>query len=258
MLKMQPTKNLIGITIQGDYNDFYELVESIYRLTGFDEDESYLYYGVQNRLLGICYDIRHAFMGDRDIQLEDNGMNQDIMDWHKMITPTQNVYYSVEVLFPEALFAATAVPQMFYYSSRYYGSKSKKNEESEFAPRQQLYAEYVRDKAYLSLFFAGIWQALGEVIGDEELEKLIRILERQDEFYSSYATHYIDKCNIELITAPVEKRKDKLRNIAKRILKKPAAYYKLEESLRYWAKQYGTSIYELEDPRIKYPEDWEW
>ena len=144
---------------------------------------------------------------------------------------------------------------MFYYSSRYYGSKSKKNEETEFAPRQQLYAEYVRDKAYLSLFFAGIWQALGEVIGDEELEKLIRILERQDEFYSSYATHYIDKCNIELITAPLEKRKDKLRNIAKRILKKPAAYYKLEESLRYWAKQYGTSIYELEDPRIQYPED---
>lgn len=40
----------------GDYKDFYELVESIYRITGLD-DQTEIYYGIKNRLLGICYDI---------------------------------------------------------------------------------------------------------------------------------------------------------------------------------------------------------
>lgn len=74
MLQTKPTEHLAGITIQGDYKDFYELVESIYRITGLDDDQTEIYYGVKNRLLGICYDIRHAIMGDRDIVLEDNGM----------------------------------------------------------------------------------------------------------------------------------------------------------------------------------------
>ncbi len=60
MIIIKPTENLTGITIQGDYNDFYELVESIYRLTAADEDTTNPYYGVKNRLLGMCYDIRHA------------------------------------------------------------------------------------------------------------------------------------------------------------------------------------------------------
>lgn len=38
------------------------------------------------------------------------------MKWHEQITPTQNVYYSVEVLFPEA----ASLPKMYIFSSVYY------------------------------------------------------------------------------------------------------------------------------------------
>ena len=57
VLQTKPTEHLSGITIKGDYKDFYELVESIYRITGLDDDQTEIYYGVKNRLLGICYDI---------------------------------------------------------------------------------------------------------------------------------------------------------------------------------------------------------
>lgn len=67
-------------------------------------------------------------MGDRDIVLEDNGMREDIMKWHEEITPTQNVYYSVEVLFPEAIFVAASVPKMYIFSSVYYGAKGKRTD----------------------------------------------------------------------------------------------------------------------------------
>ena len=190
MLHTKPTEHLTGITIQGDYNDFFELVESIYRITGLDDNRTSFYYGVKNRLLGICYDIRHAFMGDRDIVLEDNGMRENIMKWHEQITPTQNVYYSVEVLFPEAIFVAASVPKMYVFSSVYYGMQSKRTDMDEQLP-QILYSDYIRDKANLDVLCAGIWQALGEAIGDEELEKIIHLMQRTDESFIYYATHYM-------------------------------------------------------------------
>jgi pyoverdine/dityrosine biosynthesis protein Dit1 len=60
-----------------------------------------------------------------------------------------------------------------------------------------------------------------------------------------------------LKTAP-EKRKDKLKNIAKRLIRKPDAYDRMLSDLKYSASQYGCSIHELHDPKLKYPEDFEW
>ncbi|MGI6767140.1 MAG: DUF6904 family protein [Lentihominibacter sp.] len=257
MITIKPTKNLTGVTIAGDYNDFYELVDSIYRMTGIDEDYSDHYFGVKNRLLGICYDIRHAYMGDRDVFLEENGMSEETMKWHKIIAPTHNVYYSVNILFPEAIFIAASVPQMYIFSHSYYGMRSKGTSQDYPLPPIP-YSDYIRDKANLNVLCAGIWQALGQAIGDEELENVVRLMERTDESYMSYVTHYIDKCNIELIKTDVAKRKDKIRNIAKRIIKKPQGYRNMEYDFKYYAKEYGTTIYEIEDPALEYPEDIEW
>lgn len=255
MLKTKPTKHLTGVTIQGDFKDFYDLVDSIYSITRLEEEQKELHYGVKCRLLGICYDIRHAFMGDREIILEDNGMDLEKMKWHKTVTPTKNVYYSVNVLFPEAIFVAAAVPQMYVFSLCYYGSKGQ---HAQINLPLIPYANYLRDKANLNVLCAGIWQALGEVIGDRELEKIVQLLQKNNESYINYATHYIDKCNIELLKADVDKRKDKLKSIAKRIVKKPQAYYNMEDDLKYLAKEYNTNIYDLEDLKHEYPKEVEW
>ena len=255
MLQTKPTEHLTGITIQGDYEDFSNLVDSIYYITGLDDDPSEMYYGVKNRLLGICYDIRHAYQGDRNIVLIDNAMDENKMKWHGKKTPEQNVYYSVEVLFPEAIFVAASVPKMYVFSDIYYGSRAMKNE---YHVPPVPYSNLMRDKANLDVLCAGIWQALGQVIGEEELEKVIHSYHHANESYMDYVTHYIDKCNIELLKTPDDKRIDKIRNIAKRIIKKPQAYFSMENDIRYWAKEYKTSIYELEDPKLEYPEDIEW
>jgi hypothetical protein len=255
MLQSKPTEHLMGITILGDYNDFSELVDSIYRITGPEEGSADGYYGVQNRLLGLCYDIRHAYQGDRDVVLVDNNMDKNKMKWHEMITPEQNVYYSVEVMFPEAIFIAASVPEMYLCADRYYGSRADKLG-THIPPT--LFSNLMRDKANLDVLCSVIWQALGKVIGDDELEKVIHSYHLSRDSYIGYATQYIDKCNIELYKTPVDKRKDKLRNIAKRIVKKPQAYFSMEQNLKYWAKEYKTSIYELKDPRLEYPEEMEW
>ncbi|MFL8888067.1 DUF6904 family protein [Helcococcus kunzii] len=112
-----------------DYHDFYDLVDSIYRITTEEEDIIDPYYGVKLMLLGLCYDIRHASMGDREV-------------------------------------------------------------------------EFIK-------------------------------------------------------TAP-EKRKTKLKNIAKRIVKRPRAYYSLEEDLFEASRLYNASVYDLRNPEHDLPENWKW
>ena len=259
MIKTKPTEHLTGITISGDFADFDGLVDSIYNMTGIDDDPDDPYYGVKNRLLGICYDIRHAAMGTREVALEDNGMDAEKMKWQQLITPEKNVYYSVNVLFPEAIFIAVAVPHIYSLSSVYYGSRGRRAPiaEATYIP-QRPFSDYIRDKTNLDVLCAAIWQALGEAIGDEDLEKIFRLYQRSYETYTRYATHYIDKCNIELMRTDVSKRKEKIKNIARRIIKKPQAYYNMERDLRYSAIEYGTNIYTLYDPRFEYPEEIEW
>lgn len=259
MITAKPTEHLNGIMIEGEYDDFSEMVESIYRMTGLEEDYNDFYWSVKNRLLGICYDIRHAYQGDRNVKLVDNGVDEELMKWHSMILPRQNVHYAVEVLFPEAVFVALSVPEMYIMSSRYYGNTArsikKKTSDSGFFP--QTYANYIRDKALLDTLCSVIFTALAEVIGDEEVEKLLHQRGGQH-LYSHYAAQYVDKCNLDYLKTAQEKKVDKLRNIARRLVKKPAAYDNLKRDLEYSAKTYGCSIHELHDPKLVYPEKIEW
>ena len=50
----------------------------------------------------------------------------------------------------------------------YYGGRGRCGSEA-LMPLK--FADYIRDTANLSVLCAGIWQALGEVIGDEETER---------------------------------------------------------------------------------------
>lgn len=85
MISAKPTENLAGIIVEDNFDDFYEITDSIYRMTGFEEDYDDLYWGVKNRLLAVCYNIRYDYMGDREVKLVDNGVHDEMMKWHSMI-----------------------------------------------------------------------------------------------------------------------------------------------------------------------------
>jgi len=258
MITIKPSSHLTGVTIQGDFDDFYDLVDSIHRMVSdYEEDDDRdFYFGIKNRLFGICYDIRHAYQGEREVVLLDNGMNEDTMKWHNLITPEKNVYYSANVLFPEAVFVAASVPEIYGNSACYYGKK-KTTEEPCPRPCYPL-SQYYRDKANLDVLFAGIWQALGDAIGQDEADKLLRMRKRKGEIYWDYLPQYVDRCNLELLATDPEKRANKLKNIVKRLINKPASYMQMERELRYWAGEYNTSVHALKEARCKYPEEIVW
>ena len=68
------------------------------------ENENIIYESAMNRVMGVCYDLRHALMGDRDIEFVDNGMDYDKMKWFSKVCSDKNVYYRIEILWPELLF----------------------------------------------------------------------------------------------------------------------------------------------------------
>lgn len=252
MLTINPTKHLIGITIRGDYKDLRELEESVHGIIGLDDDPDGVYYGVKDRLRGICYDIHHASEGGGHVLLEKNGITEEIISSCSLTVPSENVYYSVEIFFPEALFIAAAIPEMCELAIEAYGSDT--GEEGNGLPLSR----YYRDKANLLVLCTAIWQALGEAIGEEDTEKILTLYSLSSGDYKNYVIQYIDKCNVELLNAPEEKRKEKLRGIAKKIVKKPYEYFKIENDVEYWARERKTSIYKLYDPKLEYPEIQEW
>jgi hypothetical protein len=121
-----------------------------------------------------------------------------------------------------------------------------------------LYREYLRDQAALSQFRCGVFAALAEVIGDDAVEKLMGELEQGCHAFSAYITHYVDKCNLDLIATPPEDRPKELRSIATILVRQPASYRKLEEELWAEALRNGCSIYQLIDDKFRYPDTIEW
>lgn len=156
------------------------------------------------------------------------------------------------------MFVALSSSELYVRARRDYGIRAKRNEETEMLPAFS-YADYIRDKAVIDKLSVTILGALAEVIGDEELEKLMKLKENCYTFlFWNYAEQYVYKCNIEYLKTVVEKRKDKIRNIAKRFLKQPDSYKRLKQDLEYSAKVYHCSVHELEDPKLEYPEEIEW
>ncbi len=106
-------KNLAGITISGDFHDLEMLVDAFYAVTIDEDNEKYAeYFHNSTRVLGLCYEIRHAMQGDRDIVFVENGLNDLIMQYQKIRAPLKNVYFSCNYLYPEMCFAVMAINEL--------------------------------------------------------------------------------------------------------------------------------------------------
>lgn len=242
MITAKPTEHLTGIMLEGAYDDFDEIVDAIHRIASLEEDYANPYWSVENRLLGVCYDIRHAYQGDRHVLETQDGKR-----------------YAVELLFPEALFVAFSVPEMLGFASANYGTRAKKKMEQFGWENMGVsrYGNYPRDCALVEVLCGTVLSVFANSIGDEEFERMMRTRASYSN-YLFYAAQYVDKCNVEYLKTSPEKRSNKLKNIAKRLIKPPQAYHNLKRDLELSAKKLGCSIHELHDPGIVYPEEIVW
>lgn len=201
MIQIKDTKNMIGITIHGDYNDLKTLHRALsdYLTFYFDHQEARGAYSCYETVLGLCYDIRHAYQGDRNFESVNNNAD-NIMQFSSCIFEVDekvikkernkykkgNLYFNVEVLYPWAIYYLYTLQEITedVYKSAWF-------ENNKFG-----YTEYQaeHDLALIQYFVQLLWGKLRDVLPDDVMKAVWEYtrLYNHIEYYFSYPDTYIE------------------------------------------------------------------
>ena len=215
MIKVRNTPQLAGITILGDYEDLNALYDAVSNYSRFflghqDNDNAQ---NCLECLLGLCYDLRHAYQGDRGYESVENradsiglmaGVIYELPQEYKNRVEAArasydngNLYFSVEVLYPWALyymFTLNAITDAHFRSQWF---------EDLEVPYDKYTAE--KDEALLRYFVQLIWEALRSEIPDDVLSSVYEYtsLYTKKDYYISYPDMYLEwLCTWWILAAP--------------------------------------------------------
>lgn len=275
MFSIKTTKNNLGITISGDYNDLNELYTAISNLVGY-QGKINDYDGVVLRILGICYDLRHAFMGHREMEIVSSGIDDETKKWHGKIYPDYNLYYSVNILWIEAIFSVLALEDLINIATDENLSRKYINEDMDFCignkeDRKEVEKKLKIEKeirlpydiSIVRLCQAAIWKALYEAVGIQRYRRLKKATSVDYYFhkplrYDGFCTQYLDILNIKYINAKSEKRPALLASSIRNLINLDAEYYELESDIKEFARENDISYVDVGLTNIDYPEELEW
>ncbi len=239
MLSIQSTERLTGGRISGDYWDLDELIKNIYEVIG-DENNYYDYRGARQRILGVCLQLRKATQGECNIEFVANGIHKGIEKKKDTLAPEKNVYFSVEILWPELIFTALALNDFI-----------------------DLYNEFIDNNPWnphttsIRKFQSLVTECLKEHLPEEHYNVFIHLMLSKSPKYFRYATQYVDILNLEYLKLTFEERKKHLGAFAIRLMVEDDEYLALKDQILATANITKHEIHEL-PLQMKYPEYIEW
>ena len=250
MLKIETTENLTGITISGNPSDMHTLYDALTLLVG--NEGSYPEYDqCQLRVLGLCYDIRHAYQGDRDSFEE----------------PYGETGYAFSYYWPEMIFITGVLEDYFRLagSERLYLLKDQ-HVYTGFREgvREELLDRLPDDIAYLRYFQTLVRNALHRTIDHKRYTRIFNALDKGYSYtltpqsFRCYCPQWIDFQNVNYLKRAPEKRKSYLATIAEKILFENSDYEWMKQDLMEYEKEIGLPYYEIELKGMQYPDAFEW
>ncbi len=216
-----------------------------------DEGEYGDYEGPRLRVLGAMYDIRHAFQGDREFEFIRNGMDTDRMKLLGMITPEKNLYYKVNVYYPEILFVTMAINDFV----RLYSKKQAKTAAFPLIDKKNLWDAAI---ANVRLFQSLMVSCMKEAVTEASFKRMLNLLNKDYTWTDGYVTQYLDMINIRYLNiGDRDERSKALSVIVKRMVEKGKEYREIEREVKEMALAFKCST---EDIGLKwdYPEVIEW
>ena len=197
MLKIKLTENYTGFEICGDYDELNFLYDSIHYLIK-EEAETIEEEIMQNHIYGFLYDVRHAYQGDRDIELIDNELREEVREWKnikKREVTDLNLYYKFNYLLPDLIEDIILI--------KHFKRKVIKEEIDIF----NVYNNYV------DLFYSLIIQELSSIVTKVQFKKikkgLIESLINDRIFYPQW----FELISVEYTKMSKEKRKKEIMHI---------------------------------------------
>ncbi|MDA8233408.1 MAG: hypothetical protein M0Z31_01105 [Clostridia bacterium] len=256
MITITNTPNLTGVTISGDFSDLYNLVEAFHEIT-IDEysEKHHRYIEISTRVLGLCYDIRHAYQGDRAVELVDNDMTEDKMKWHSIIAPKNNVYYSCNYLYPEMFFIMLAMNELIEL-------RIKDLTKTKFIYKEALDKKVIWDEtiALIRLFQAEFVKCVKDTFSEASFARWLNLMNGSYTGIEDIAGQYVDLLNIKYINMTKEKRLKNLSSMAKRIteFRYDNDHKEIKEVVMEAAKEHQCEPGAIRLRGIDYPDDFEW
>lgn len=251
MIFAKNTPSNTGVAIYGDYMDFENLYEALHTVLG-KEDEFIECDAARIRILAICYDIRHALMGDREIEFVDNGMDEEKKRRLSVLASDKNVYLKIYVLWPEMLFVTMALNEFLELYARKLAKK--KYCDDLFAENKVIWDKSI---AQVRMLQAAVAECLKQTVSDNIYARILNTMNGKFVYVDRYVTQYLDILNKRFIKMNKEKRLKNLSTIAKRIAERGQEYRNLEFQLEEDAKKYNCSVDDLRLD-LDFPEDIEW
>lgn len=247
MLKVASTENRTGILLSGNWEDLNALYDAISNLLG--EEGFYKGYDdVSTRILGLSYELRHAYQGDRETFSSEDG------------TPC----YATRLLWPEVLFDTYALCD---YVTLAKGKKSylraeipDLNEEV----RRHFAERLDTDIALIRFFQCLVWAELKKVIGEKRYKKLPEYFELHSFFgaatgdFKNYCLPYLDMLNVKYLRTKPERRESFLATTAGRIISMDAEYQQIKKEIEAYAVENDIPVTEVSIGNYDYPEEIVW
>jgi hypothetical protein len=249
MIHVENTPNNTGVAVYGDYMDFMEMYEALHTVVG-DEGEFLTYDAARIRVLGVCYDIRHALQGDREIEFIDNGMNADKMKWMSVITPEKNVYLKINALWPEMLFVTMALNDFI----RLYARKKAKKTFDVMMDRLNIWDESI---AHVRVLQAATAKCIKKTVSEASFSRMMNLMNKDYTWVDKYITQYLDILNCRFLEMNNEKRLKSIPIMVKRLVEQGDEYRRVKTDVVAAAKKYNTTEDNIR-AQIDYPEHIEW
>jgi hypothetical protein len=256
MIKIRNTENLTGVEISGDFEDFYRLVEALYDVTRCKNPDGYNGYEyLSERVLGMCYDIRHAYQGDRGVELVTNHMNEEKMNVHSIIAPVNNVYYKCECLYPEMFFVMIGLNELILFRMQLL---SKSN----YIRDGALDKNVIWDESIIAIrgFQAAFAKCVSGTLTQNSYSRWLKLMTNRYTGIEYMPHQYLDYINVVYIGMNREKRLKNLSSIARRLAeyRTDKDYLEIIRSVKEGARKYNCDEEDIQLESIKYPEEIEW
>lgn len=249
MLKVSSTTNLAGVTIYGDHADFESLYDSLHEIVGNEEDYPH-HEAARIRVLGVCYDLRHALMGDREIIFVENGMDTEKMKRMGTITHDKNVYLTINVIWPEMLFVLMALNDF----CRFHAYRLTKKRYDMMLDKFVIWDHNI---SQTRLFQSEVAKCLQETVEGRTYSRMMNMMIQDYTWLEKYFTQYLDLLNIRFLDMDKEKRLKNLSIMAKRLTEKGDEYRSVERTILEAAREYHSSPNDVR-LRLEYPEEIDW
>ncbi|MER2192169.1 MAG: hypothetical protein ABS951_14505 [Solibacillus sp.] len=230
MLQAQHTPNMTGVLLSGDPEDFRALYDALHMIFGDSDYEAED--GPAIRVLGVCYEIRHAFMGHRSAGYKAHGFEDEELAFLSLVGPKQNLFISFETLWPEMLYVVFSLESFIQAYKR--------------REKATLWDPNIAQARVLQ---ATIFKLVEETVTPKQFTSFKKWI-NQEEMQPIQFVQYIDYLNEKWSEMDREQREKNFNIYAKRVSQVTPDYERQHERIMEAALHY-----ECDPSEIRFPSD---